>query len=147
MFARAALSAGGDTRFMDAISAIGLSGLNAASVRVQVSASNLANTDDAAPLPGSGVAGPAPFVPMRVQTVSLGQGGVQAQLSAARPGWGPAYRPDSPYADADGMAAMPDVDLASELVGQAEALQQYRASAALIAVDGRMKKAALDLLS
>ena len=88
MFARAALSAGGDTRFMDAISAIGLSGLNAASVRVQVSASNLANTDDAAPLPGSGVAGPAPFVPMRVQTVSLGQGGVQAQLSAARPGWG-----------------------------------------------------------
>ena len=132
---------------MDSVAAIALTGLNTASTRVQVSASNLANMGDAAPLPGSGVAGPAPFVPTRVQTVSLGAGGVQAQLSAAQPGTTPAYSPDSPYADAHGMVAEPDVDPATELVGQMQALQQYRASAALIAVDDRMQKAALDLLS
>jgi len=147
MFARAALSAAGETAAMDATAAIALSGLNTASARFQASASNLANMDDAAPLPGSGVAGPAPFVPTRVETVSLGQGGVQAQLAAARPGTVPAYRPDSPYADANGMVAEPDVDPASELMEQTQALQQYRASAALIALDDRMKTAALDLLS
>lgn len=131
---------------MDATAAIALSGLTTASTRVQVSASNLANMDDAAPLPGSGVAGPAPFVPTRVETVSLGRNGVQAQLSAARPGTAPAYSPDSPYADASGMVAEPDVDPATELVEQMQALQQYRASAALIGVDDRMKQAALDLI-
>jgi flagellar basal-body rod protein FlgC len=132
---------------MDAISAIGLTGLNTASTRVQVSASNLANMDDAAPLPGSGVAGPAPFVPTRVETVSLGQNGVQAQLSAAQPGSSPAYDPDSPYADANGMVAQPDVDPAVELVNQMQAMQQYKASAALIRVDDQMQKSALDMLS
>ena len=132
---------------MDASAAIALSGLTTASARLRVSAANLANMDDTAPLPGSGVAGPAPFVPTRAETVSLGQGGVQAQLSAASPGTIPAYRPDSPYADGAGMVAAPDVDPARELVDQMQALQQYRASAALIAVDERMKNAALDLLS
>jgi len=132
---------------MDAISAIGLSGLTTASTRAQVSASNLANMSDTAPLPGSGVAGPAPFVPTRVATVSLGRNGVQAQLSAAQPGTAPAYRPDSPYADASGMVAEPDVDPATELVEQMQALQQYRASAALIRTDDEMQKSVLDLLS
>jgi flagellar basal-body rod protein FlgC len=132
---------------MDPISAIAVTGLTAASTRAQVSASNLANMDDAAPLPGSGVAGPAPFVPTRVETVSLGDNGVQAQLSAADPGTAPAYSPDSPYADANGMVAMPQVDPATELVDQIQALQQYRASAALIRVDDRMKQTVLDMLS
>jgi flagellar basal-body rod protein FlgC len=132
---------------MDVTAAIALSGLNTASTRVQVSASNVANMDDTAPLQGSGVPGPAPFVPTRVETVSLGANGVQAQLSAAQPGTVPAYQPDSPFADGRGMVATPDVDLASEFVEQIQAMQQYRASAALIAVDDRMQKATLDLLS
>jgi flagellar basal-body rod protein FlgC len=132
---------------MDVTAAIALSGLTTASTRVQVSASNLANMDDAAPLPGSGVAGPTPFAPTRVETVSLGQNGVQAQLAAAQPGSAPAYRPDSPYADANGMVAEPDVDPATELVQQMQALQQYRVSAALIRVDDEMQKTTLNLLS
>lgn len=131
---------------MDATTAIALSGLTTASTRVQVSASNLANMDDTAPLPGSGVAGPAPFVPTRVATVSLGANGVQAQLSAAQPGTAPAYQPDSPYANGQGMVAKPEVDPASELVEQMQALQQYRASASLIAVNDRMQKSAIDML-
>lgn len=132
---------------MDATSAIAVSGLNAASVSLQVSASNLANQGDAAPLAGSGVAGPAPFVPTRVQTVSLGSGGVQAQLSAANPASVPAYDPGSAYADKQGMVALPSVDPVAEMVNQAQALQQYRASAVLIQADDRLKRSTLDLLS
>ena len=110
---------------MDATTTIALSGLTTASTRLQVSASNLANMDDAAPPPGSGAAGPAPFVPTRVETVSLGQGGVQAQLSAGGP----------------------QVDPASELIEQMQALQQYRASAALIRADDKLHQSTLDLLS
>jgi flagellar basal-body rod protein FlgC len=132
---------------MDATAAIAVSGLNTASKRVEVSASNLANMDDTAPLPGSGVQGPAPFVPTRVAAVSLPGGGVKAQLSAASPASVAGYEPDSPYADSNGMVATPDVDPVNELVGQMQALQQYRASAALIEADDKMQKTALNLLS
>lgn len=132
---------------MDATTAIALTGLTTASTRVQVSASNLANMDDAAPLPGSGVAGPAPFAPTRVETVSLGRNGVQAQLAAAQPATAPAYQPDSPFANGQGMVAEPEVDPASELVEQTQALQQYRASVALIRVHDELQKSTLDLIS
>ncbi len=130
---------------MDSASAIALSGMTAASTQLQVSASNLVNANDSAPLPGSGVAGPAPFVPTRVSTVSLGANGVQAQLSAAQPGTTPTYSPASPYADAAGMVAQPNVDPAVEMVDQAQALQQYRASVAVFKADDQMKQSALDL--
>lgn len=111
---------------MDATAAIALSALTAASARLQASASNLANMDDGAFPSGSTATAPAPFVPTRVETVSLGSGGVQAQLLAGPPGVG--------------------VDPASELVEQMLATQQYRASAALIAADDKLKKSTIELL-
>lgn len=132
---------------MDSTDVISMTGLNAAQTQLQVSASNVANMDDTAPLPGSGVAGPKPFVPTRVETVSLGSGGVQAQLSAADPASSAAYQPDSPYADGHGMVATPNVDPVSEMVGRMQALQQYKASAAMIEVHNRMQQAALKMLA
>jgi flagellar basal-body rod protein FlgC len=131
---------------MDRVSAIALSGMKVASLRVQLSASNLANMDDQAPLPGSGVAGPKPYVPTRVSTVSLGAGGVQAQLQQDPAPSVAAYAPSSPYADKAGMVATPDVDMAVEAVDQAQALVQFRASALLIETEDRMQKSALDIL-
>jgi flagellar basal-body rod protein FlgC len=131
---------------MDAVAAIALSGLNTASQRMQVSASNLANMNDAAPLAGSGVAGPAPFVPTRADPVSLGAGGVQAQLTAVQPGSAPAYAPDSPYADSAGMVSLPDVDPTRQMVELTQALQQYRAAAALLDADNRLQGSALKML-
>jgi flagellar basal-body rod protein FlgC len=132
---------------MDSTDVISMSGLNAAQTRLQVSASNLANMDDFAPLAGSGVAGPKPFVPTRVATVSLGSGGVQAQLSAADPASFAGYQPDSRYADSHGMVAMPNVDPVREMVGQMQALQQYKASAAMIEAHNKLQKAALKMLA
>ena len=130
---------------MGFISTLALSSLNAASVRMQVSASNLANAGDSAPLPGSGVAGPAPFVPTRVSTVSLGDNGVQAQLSASQPAPPPTYDPSSPYANSNGMTASSDVDPSSQMIEQMQALQQYRASADLLKVNDQMQQKALDV--
>jgi flagellar basal body rod protein FlgC len=109
---------------MDATTAIALSGLTAASARLQVSAVNLAEMDDAAFLPASAAARPSPFAPAGAPAAGLGQGGVQAQLAAGGPG----------------------ADPASELLEQMQALQQYRASAALIAVDDRLRKSTIALI-
>ena len=43
-------------------------------------------------------------------------------------------------------AGRPEADPASELVEQMQALQQYRASAALIAVDDRLRKSTIELI-
>lgn len=130
---------------MDSIAFIALSGMTAAATRLQVSAANVANMNDTAPLPGSGVAGPKPYVPTRVSTVSLGANGVQAQLSAVQPASTPAYAPSSPFADANGMAATPNVDIASETVDQMQALQQYRASVIVLKAQDQMQQSALDI--
>jgi flagellar basal-body rod protein FlgC len=132
---------------MDPVSAIALSGMNAASLRMQSSASNLANMDDEAPLPGSGVAGPAPNAPTRVSTISLGAGGIQAQLTASSPGYEAAPDPASLYANPQGMVAVPSVNMAGEAVDQATALAQFRASILTLNAEDQMQKSALDLLS
>jgi flagellar basal-body rod protein FlgC len=131
---------------MDSTDVISMNGLAAAQAQFQVSASNTANADDTAPLPGSGVKGPAPYVPTRVETVSLGAGGVQAQLSAAHPASVAAYQPGSPYADHQGMVAKPNVDPVAEMVGRMRAVQQYKASAAVLEANQHMHKSALSVL-
>src|ERR1700744_531879 len=132
---------------MDSTDAISVTGLTAASTQLQVSASNVANVDDTAPLPGSGVAGPAPFVPTRVETVSLGWGGGLAQLSAAQPTRSSSSAPDNPYADSQGMVATPNVDLANEAVSQMQAAQLYQSSAAVLKANDKMQRMALHMLA
>jgi len=132
---------------MDSTDVISMTGLTAAQTQLQVSASNVANMGDTAPLRGSGVAGPAPFVPTRVETVSLGSGGVQAQLSAAQPASTPTYAPGNPYADSQGMVATPNVDLVGETVARMQALQQYQASAAMLEANNKMQRIALKMLA
>ena len=131
---------------MDSTDVISMTGLNAAQTQLQVSASNVANMDDSAPLPDSGVSGPKPYVPTRVETVSLGAGGVQAQLSAASPSSVASYDPQSPYADSHGMVATPNVDPVNETVSRMQAVQQYRASVAMLEANNQMHKTALKML-
>ena len=132
---------------MSSISSIALSGMTAAQVSLQASASNLANMDDAAPLPGSGVAGPKPYAPIGVSQINVGSSGVQAQLSANPSGDSPAYDPSNPYADGSGMVSTPDIDVGAEVAGRQQALQQYRFSAAMLDVQKRMDQTTLDMVS
>lgn len=104
---------------------IALSGLQAASRRVEASASNIANmqTPDYNPLTTTQTA----------QADEAGQGaGVSARNIPKSNGFTPSYDPDSPFANQQGLVNTPAVDLAAEAVNMSMAETAYKASVAVI---------------
>jgi flagellar basal-body rod protein FlgC len=134
---------------MSSISAIALSGLNAASRRLQVSASNVANAQSTGALPnadGTVPAGaPQAYAPLElVQTASAG-GGVQTSVTAVTPSTTAVFDPQASFANQDGLVASPNVDLAQEFVGQLLASYSYAANATVLKADDRMTQSLLDI--
>jgi flagellar basal-body rod protein FlgC len=103
-----------------------LTGLFAASKKVEASAANIANMGSAGSLDPA-----SPNQPYRalttVQTAMPG-GGVSAANIPQKPGFVNAYAPDSPFADANGLVGAPDVDLAAEAVNLKIAELSYKAN-------------------
>ena len=132
---------------MSIVSSIALSGLSAASLRLQVSAGNVANAGSSGPLPGSAASGNVPdaYVPKRVDQVALADGGTSAHVSAVSPATVPAYDPGAPYADSHGLVASPNIDLASEIVQQLTARISFAANAQLVKADTKMTASLLDI--
>ena len=134
---------------MSSISAIALSGLNAASRRLQVSASNVANSQTTGALPnadGTVPAGaPRAYAPLElVQTASAG-GGTQATVTTATPSTTAISDPQAPFANQNGLVAAPNVDLSQELVGQLIASYSFAANATVMKADDRMTKTLLNI--
>ena len=134
---------------MSSISAIALSGLNAASLRLQVSASNVANAGSTGALPnanGTVPAGsPQAYAPLEVvQSASVG-GGVQTSVTTVTPSTTAVFDPQASFANQDGLVAAPNVDLASEFVGQLLASYSFAANAAVLKADDRNTKALIDI--
>ena len=118
-----------------------LSGLLAASKRTEAVASNIANLQTAGSLDDPDN---APYTPLTVQQQSLkgtdGQGfGVKAEFAPKNPAFVPAYEPDSPFANKDGVIGLPNVDLAEEAVNLTIAKASYQANAAVIKTAGQME--------
>ena len=92
---------------MSIASTIAVSGLNVASLRLQVAASNIANASSDGPLPGT--PNPQNFPPaysaLRVNQVANLDGGTSATVTNVSPPTVAAYDPSAPYADGRGMAA------------------------------------------
>lgn len=110
---------------------IALSGLNAASRKVEASASNIANmqTPDYEPL----------TTVQKAQTTENGQGsGVSAQNLPKTNPFTPSYEPDSPFANPQGVVNSPNVDLAEEAVNMSMAEAAYKASLAIIKTSDEM---------
>src|SRR5687768_9264224 len=106
---------------------ISISGLHASSARLRASASNVANAGTAGALPTNPAPGaPAPYAPVDVVQTSIGDGGGAAGVAVTYAPRTPAYvavhDPGAPFADARGMVAAPNVDLAQEAVSQIEAV-------------------------
>ncbi|MBR0773334.1 flagellar biosynthesis protein FlgC [Bradyrhizobium diazoefficiens] len=128
---------------MDILS-IAISGLSAASLRVNVAASNIANISTTGPLPASGGSGlggiaptyPAAYVPLQVNQVSQSSGsmlgGTAATVSAVSPSFTAEFDPSAPFANQDGLVAAPNVDLASEFAQLTIAKYSFIASAKVI---------------
>jgi flagellar basal-body rod protein FlgC len=134
---------------MSSISAIALSGMNAAARRLEVSASNVANVTSTGALPnadGTLPAGaPQAYAPLElVQTASAG-GGTQTAVTTVTPATTATYAPQAPFANQDGLVAAPNVDLAQELFSQLIASYTFTANATVMKADDRMSKTLLDI--
>lgn len=120
---------------MSSVLSIAASGMLAATRRLEVSASNVANARSAGPTPNADPDIIARFnksyVPKRVEQVETPDGGTRAVIRDVKPGYTAVYDPQAPYADKDGMVAMPNVDLASEAVAQMVARAGFAYNAAV----------------
>ena len=131
---------------------VALSGLQAATLRLDASASNVANANTAgatakaaAAAAARGEAASAGYQPLMVQQAAISGYGVAATLKPNNAPARPVYAPASRLADSDGMVAMPDVDPGEEAVAQILAVNAYRASLSVIRTSGEMDDALLDL--
>jgi len=134
---------------MSSILSIAVSGISAASDRLQVSANNVANANSDGPLPSADPAiqaqFPSAYVPQRVEQVEAPGGGTKAVVSNVQPGTVAAYDPTAPYADQSGMVAEPNVNYANEAVQQMTARYNYVFNVYVMRVYSRMMKSLVDV--
>lgn len=145
------------------IFSIATSGLSAASLRVNVAASNIANVQTTGPLPASGGLStsaatgssgiaptfPAAYVPLRVDQVDQSSGstpgGTVATVSTVSPSYTAQSDPSAPFANQDGLVAAPNVDIASEFVQLAAAKYSFIANAKVIQAYAETTESLLDI--
>jgi flagellar basal-body rod protein FlgC len=148
------------------ILSIATSGLSAASTRLNVAASNIANAQSTGPLPATGGSDPpgrgaasasasanstlpAVYTPLQVtqadQSSGSAQGGTVATVSAVSPGFVAQSDPGSPFANQDGLVAAPNVDPVSDFVQLATAKYAFAANAKVVQAYSDMSKSLLDI--
>ena len=136
---------------MSSISAIAVSGMNAAAQRLDVAASNVANAFTTGALPAANGAVPAgvpqAYTALQVDQTAAAGGGTQATVTAANPSYVAAYSPQDPFANQDGLVAAPNVDMSQEVVGQMIASYSFSANAAMLKAGDRMTTTLLDTLA
>ncbi|MFZ0068819.1 MAG: flagellar basal body rod C-terminal domain-containing protein [Pseudolabrys sp.] len=132
---------------MSISSAIAVSGLKVASLRLQVAASNLANSLSIGPLPDAANAEkfPAAYSALRVNQNDVVGAETSATVTATTPATVSSYEPTAPFADGNGMVAGPNVDLANELVQLLVARYTFAANAQVIRADGQMCASLLNI--
>lgn len=128
---------------------IAVSGMNAAALRLQVSASNVANAESGGPLPGAANAAgyPAAYNALTVDQTAMADGSTRATVAVATLGTVLAYDPTAPYADALGMLAAPNVDISSQIVQTMLASYSFAANAAVMRSDAQMSASLLNIMA
>ena len=134
---------------MSSVQSIALSGMLAATQRLQVSARNVANVRSDGALPDAqgnySADAPRPYTPLRVDQVDVATGGTRAVVTEVSPSYVATYDPSAPYANQDGMVAAPNVDLAEEVVQQLMASYAYAANARVVTSYRQMVKSLFDM--
>lgn len=131
---------------MTDVVSIALSGLNAQQKRLAATASNIANVSTSGSVPTAGPSAPASTVyrPLTANLTSLGTGGVRADITADPQGYSLSYDPSSPYANSEGMIAVPNVDLTQEIVRTMEIESAFKANLAVLKTQDEMLGELLD---
>ncbi len=134
---------------MSSISTIALSGMNAASRRLEVSASNVANVTSTGALPdadGTVPAGaPRAYTPLELVQTANADGGTETTVTTVTPPTTAVSDPQAPFANQNGLVAAPNVDLAQEMINQLMASYSFAANATVMKADDRMTGALLDI--
>lgn len=119
-----------------------LTGLAAATKRVEASASNIANASSAGSLDPSHPV--QPYQALTTVQTSNETGGTSAANIPRKPGFVNAYAPDSPFANPDGFVGAPTVDLAEEAVNLKIAELSYKANISVLKTASEMSDELLD---
>jgi flagellar basal-body rod protein FlgC len=112
--------AGVEGRFVPPASAISQSGLSAATLRLNVSASNLANLDDTSP-----VGAASAYQPSTVVQAPQLSGGVSAQAVTLSSAQLLAYDPAAAIANEQGLIQKPEIDPVSQITNQLAAKRAF----------------------
>ena len=122
-----------------------LSGLDAASRRIEVAAQNIANQDTTS-TKVDGVTTSKPYLPQDIVQVSEAGGGVKAyQRTAANPTV-KRYNPEATTPDNEAVE-VPNVDDATQLANQQAAAYDYKANLKSIKVASSLEKSLLDIVA
>jgi len=128
---------------------IAASGMAAAMASLTASASNVANAGSAGPTPDfTPVNAPSPasaYQPAVVIETSMAGGGVSATVTRCSPGTTLSYDPTAPFADTQGMVAVPNVDFATEAVNQISARMAFSANLKVFQAANRNLDSLLDI--
>jgi flagellar basal body rod protein FlgC len=120
--------------------------LNAASLRPQVSAGNIAKIVDTGPPPNADASSTAAAPPAaRVDRVTVTGAGTAATIAPTSPSYVTRNDPAAPSADKNGPAAAPNVDLASAAVQQIAASNAAAADAKAIQAGSSAIRGILDI--
>jgi len=128
---------------------IAASGMAAAMTSLTASASNVANANSAGPASGfTPVNAPSPasaYQPAVVTLTSMAGGGVSATITRSSPSPILSYDPTAPFANGQGMVAIPNVDFATEAVNQLSARVAFQANLKVFQAANRNLDTLLDI--
>ncbi len=130
---------------MSSIMNSALSGMNAASRRVEVGASNIANMNTVGKPGATGAE--AAYKPVDAVQFTGPSGGPEVTVKERNPATSLSYQPSHPYASDDGYVESPNVDLATELVNNKIAQRTYEANIKSIITADEMQATLLDIKS
>ena len=130
-----------------------VSGMMAATARINASASNIANARTQGPVPSTPPSQPLPAAedgePQAYQAIETVQtttegGGTAASYKPVLPSYTKDYDPSSPFANDQGLVASPNVDMTREVLNEIQAVNAYKASARVVEASNEMTKSLID---
>ena len=119
---------------MSQIGSIAALGMTFQATRMAVAASNIVNARVSVPATAQGRILDSLYAPRAVAGVSLAGGGVRAEIVPVTPASILAFDAASPT----GFSALPNIDLASQMVTMMSAATSYKAAARILAVDSEL---------
>lgn len=124
-----------------------LGGYHAATTRLDVAASNIANQASTQSTDQNGRTVNTPYVPRQVVQSSNAGDGVTTSTKPVSPASVSQFDPTNPAANAQGIVQAPNVDMAQQLMSANIAGYDAKANLKSISVQDEMTKQALDIIS